>query len=311
MRCLVTGGAGFIGFHLCRALLLRGIEVTVLDDLSNEYDPGLKEENLWDLAAAGGVNFVRGSVEDHADCCRALAGVQGVFHLAALAGVRESFLRPERTAEVNARGTAALLSAMGQKGVRRCVLASSSTVYGDAAPPFREDAPLGRAQSPYAQSKQTAEMLSTAHCASFPCAVAAARLFSVYGPRMRPALALRKFALQLLNGEEIALYGDCARDFTEVRDAVAGLLACFDHTASHGGFAAFNIAAGRAVKMTELVALLERELGRKAQVRQEGAKKGDAPVTLADLTKSKALLGYEPQVRFEEGAASFCRWLVG
>ncbi len=312
MRYLVTGGAGFAGFHLCSALLARGDSVVILDNLDPFYDPSEKLKNLSDLhalAAPGRLTFLQGDVRDEQVYARALAGVDGVFHLAALAGVRASARDPARYMDVNIRGTILLLSAMGHAGVKSAVFASSSSVYGEAPTPFSEAAPCFPL-SPYGLTTFCAELLCAAHSHAWGAGIACARLFSLYGPRQRPDLVLRRFTSALLRGEPVELYGNGARDYTEISDAVAGLLRCMDWALRYDSCESFNLSGGRAVSTEELLSLLCKELAvapRKLRLPRDPL---DPLLTLANLEKSSAILGYTPKVPFEEGVQRFLSWMV-
>ena len=312
MKFLVTGGAGFIGWHLCRALLLRGDQVAVLDNLDPSYDPSEKLKNLSDLhalAQPGQLDIVQGDIRDAALYPQLLSGADGVFHLAALAGVRASALSPSRYMDVNVRGTIFLLSAMGQCGVKSAVYASSSSIYGDNPIPFCEQMP-GDPLSPYGRTKLSAELLCAAHSHAWEAGIACARLFSVYGPRQRPDLALRRFATALMRWDPVELYGNCTRDYTDVEDTVQGLLLCMEWAQTHKTCEAFNIAAGRSVSTEQVLSLLEKELDAAPRKLRLPRQPLDAEHTLADLTKARTILGYEPKISFEDGVRRFLRWMT-
>ncbi len=309
MRVLVTGGAGFIGMHLCSALIDRGDRVAVMDSLTEGYDPAQKLDNLAYLTSKSRIDFIKGDIRDERACDAALKEADAVCHLAGLAGVRESMERAELYADVNIRGTAVLLSRAARTGVRGVVFASSSSVYGDGAVPFSEDAPP-KPISPYGESKRTAEILVSAFGGSWEKGAVSCRLFSVYGKRQRPDLAMRKFATAILRKEEITVYGGCTRDYTHVSDTVDGLIRALD-LAAEGGNGVYNIGRGRGVSTPELIALLEKCLGKTARIRNAPMRAGDAKDTLASIEKAKKELGYCPRTEIEEGVASFVRWLTG
>jgi UDP-glucuronate 4-epimerase len=309
MRVLVTGGAGFIGVHLCSALIDRGDKVRVLDSLTNNYDPAYKLDNLAYLTSKGRIDFIKGDIRDERALNAALKDAEVVIHLAGLAGVRESMQHAKPYWDVNVRGTAALLARSARTEVRGVVFASSSSVYGNGALPFSEDAIL-LPISPYGESKRTAEALVSAFGWSQKRGAVSCRLFSVYGPRQRPDLALRKFATAILRKEEITVFGDCTRDYTHVSDTVDGLIRAAD-LAAEGGRGVYNIGRGRSVSTLELIALLERCVGRTARVKKTPMQEGDAKHTLACIEKAKKELGYCPRTEIEEGVASFVRWLTG
>lgn len=304
MKVLVTGGAGFIGSHLCEALLARGDTVRVLDLLDDAYDPAIKRRNL-----SADVEFLHGDIRDAATLTAALAGVDAVAHLAARAGVRPSLTDPRLYISVNVDGTAALLEGMRAAGVGRLLFASSSSVYGSRrGVDFREDDPADRPESPYAASKRAAELFcATAHI-NWGLSVSCARLFTVYGPRQRPEMAIQRFARQLQAGQPVTLFGDggSLRDYTYVGDAVAGLLAALDRA---DGFRLVNLAGGRPIPLRTLVETLADVLQKPLHVQYLPEAPGDVPETRADLSVARQWLDYAPAVPLREGLERFVRWL--
>lgn len=311
MKVLVTGCAGFLGYHVCGKLLARGDEVVGLDVLDSFYDPALKLINAADLRRMGeGFHFMQGDVLDEELTTSCLSDCDGVIHLAGLPGVRASAGREAEVERTNVRGTMAVHTAMARTGVRAMVLASSSSVYGGCPLPFDEGmacAPL----SPYGKSKQAAELLCTAYAHAWGAGMVCARMFSVYGPRQRPDLAMRRFASRIMRGERLELYGDCKRDYTEVSDIARGLLLALDWTLENQGCEAVNLGAGRAVSTLELVRSLERALGRKARTVPKPPHPLDLPETLADTKKARTLLGWRAEIPLERGVERFCAWMNG
>lgn len=312
MPVLVTGGAGFIGSRCCERLLEQGREVVCLDCLDDTYDPALKRANLAAARDHAGFRLVEGDVRD-ADLLADLLGEGGpwsVLHLAARPGPRASVRRPREYFDVNTLGTVTLLHACAEAGAGQVVIASSSSVYGAAAaPPFREDAPLDRPASPYAASKAAAELAAhaVAHTRGLPVTVA--RLFTVYGPRQRPDMAIATFARRILAGEPLDVYGDgtSTRDYTYVEDAADALLAMLARPVS---WDVFNVASGHRVPLSAVLDGLESELGRPAERRHVPPPPGDLPATGADLTHARDALGYAPRVPFEQGLHWYCAWLT-
>lgn len=296
MRILVTGAAGFVGSHLVEALRARGDDVVAVDLYDDAYDPALKRRNLPDALV--------GDVRDAAFLDRVFPGVDGVIHLAARAGVRESLREPQLYADVNVGGTAAVLAAMTRHGVRRMVFASSSSVYGVREGTFREDEPADTPASPYAASKRAAELF----CAASGLDVTCVRLFTVYGPRQRPGMAIAKFVAQARAGEPITLFGDgsSVRDYTYVADAVAGLLAALDHTS---GFHLVNLGGGAPIRLDGLVAAIGAALGTPPRLVHLPEQPGDVPATRADITVAQRWLGWAPQVSVEEGVRRYVAWV--
>ncbi len=313
-RILVTGGAGFIGSTLADRLLADGREVVVLDSFDPFYPEALKRENLTGALRSPRFRLERGDVRDSAAVARALAGgVDAVVHLAALAGVRPSLERPVEYADVNVRGTAVVAEAMLRAGVGRLVFASSSSVYGEreqASGPFRETDPVERPVSPYAATKRAGELLLHTFHHAEGLSVSCARIFTAYGPRQRPDLAIRKFAERMRAGKPIPIYGDgsATRDFTYVGDLVDALVRAIDRDL---GFAILNFGAGRTVRLLDLVAELERTLGVKAQIDWQPAQTGDVARTWADNSAALRTLGWSAKTSLDEGVERFAAWLEG
>lgn len=308
---LVTGGAGFIGSNLCERLLHEGHAVWAFDDLNSFYDLSIKQRNIREIQAlAKPFTFVQGDITDRAALDELFRETKfdQIIHLAARAGVRPSLLEPALYQRVNVEGTTNLLEAARLNGVKKITLASSSSVYGvNAKVPFSENDPIFSAISPYAASKLACESLGHVYHHVYGMDVVLLRFFTVYGPRQRPDLAIHKFA-QLINaGKPIPVFGDgsTARDYTYVSDTVDGVLAC---TKKEFGFGIFNLGESQTVTLSYLIELLEKALGKKAIIDRKPLQPGDVPVTFADISKAKAKLGYNPQVKIEEGIPLFVEW---
>src|SRR5437870_2345845 len=262
MNLLVTGGAGFIGYHVCERLLRDGQAVWAFDDLNNFYDPKIKEANIRDLVSlAKPFTFVRGDLADRPALDQLLSSVKfdQVIHLAARAGVRPSLLEPALYQRVNVEGTVNLLEAARLHRVKKVTLASSSSVYGvNARVPFSESDPIFSPISPYAASKLACEALGHVYHHVHQLDVVMLRFFTVYGPRQRPDLAIHKFARLIHQGKPIPVFGDgsTARDYTYVSDTVDGLMAC---TEKQFGFEIFNLGESQTVTLSRLIELLEHE----------------------------------------------------
>jgi UDP-glucuronate 4-epimerase len=308
---LVTGAAGFIGSSLVDRLLADERRVVGLDCFDPFYP---EEEKLRNLAAAlahARFRLVRGDIRDSEEVARIFASgeIDGVVHLAALAGVRASLERPTAFADVNVRGTSVLLEAAARAGRPRFVFASSSSVYGEReAGPFRESDPALHPISPYAATKRAGELLAHAFHHSQGLGVTCARIFTAYGPRQRPDLAVRKFAERMLSGGPVPIYGDgeSLRDFTYIDDLVDGLMRALDRDL---GFAILNFGAGRTVKVIEVVKQLEQALGVDAKIEWRPRETGDVTRTWADVSAARAALDWSPRVPFEEGIRRFVDWL--
>ena len=312
MKFLVTGGAGFIGSHVCEGLLSEGHSVWVLDDLNDFYDPEIKRRNLRDLQALGQpLEFVLGDLVDRDVLENLFSSVpfDQVIHLAARAGVRPSLEDPALYQRVNVEGTVNLLETARRWGAMKVIMASSSSVYGvNSKVPFSESDPIFSPISPYAASKLACEALGHVYHHVYHMDVVALRFFTVYGPRQRPDLAINKFARLIREGEPIPVYGDgtTARDYTYITDILQGVLAC---TRREFGFEVINLGESQVVTLNRLIELLELALGRKAQIERLPVQPGDVPITSANIEKAGRLLGYKPSVRIEQGVPRFVDWL--
>ncbi len=317
VRVLVTGAAGFIGSHVCEALLARGDEVIGLDNFDPFYPRAVKERNLEAPRQARGFRFVE------ADIARQsvpLEAVTAVVHLAARPGVGPSLEDPAGYMDVNVTGTARVLEAARRARVGRVVFGSSSSVYGDSTPaPFAETAPATTPISPYAATKRAGELVAHAFAHLYGMRLACLRFFTVYGPRQRPDLAIHRFTDRIARGLPVRQHGDGSseRDYTYISDAVQGVVAAVDWTGDGGGGAggpgtgtceAFNIGGGGRVRLDRLLALIAEALGRTPVVERVPDQPGDVHMTAADLRRSERALGYRPTVGIEEGIRQFVRW---
>ena len=311
MNFLVTGGAGFIGSHVCARLLMSGHAVWTLDSLAPFYNPAIKRATLKHLADLGKTfHFIEGDLRDENAVQVAMenAAFDQVIHLAACAGVRPSLQEPAFFQQVNVLGTVHLLEAARKQGVRKITIASSSSVYGvNAKVPFSETDPVFAAISPYASSKLACESLGHVYHHIYGMDIAMLRLFTVYGPRQRPDLAIHKFAKLISENKPIPVFGDgsTARDYTYVTDIVDGIMAC---TERQLGYEIFNLGESQTVTLSRLIELLEKSLGIKAIIDRQPAQAGDVPITYADIGKARRLLGYAPHVKIDKGIPLFVEW---
>jgi UDP-glucuronate 4-epimerase len=311
MNFLVTGGAGFIGSHVCERLLHDGHRVWAFDDLNAFYDPQIKQRNLRDIQAlAKPFEFIHGDITNPATLAEIFSSVKfdQVIHLAARAGVRPSLADPALYQRVNVEGTVNVLEAARKNGVKKITLASSSSVYGlNARVPFSEGDPIFSAISPYAASKLACESLGHVWHHLYQMDVVMLRFFTVYGPRQRPDLAVHKFAQLIAAGRPIPVFGDgsTARDYTYVTDTLDGIIAC---TQKEFGFEVFNLGESQTVKLNYLIELIEAALGKKAVIDRQPMQPGDVPITFADISRARARLGYQPQVKIEHGIKLFAEW---
>jgi UDP-glucuronate 4-epimerase len=312
INILITGGAGFIGSHLVDRLVGDdGFHVTVLDDFNDFYDPAIKRSNISTHLGRNNFELVEGDITDSNminDLFRR-DRFDYVVHLAARAGVRPSLENPLGYENTNVRGTYTLLEAARNNGVAKFIFGSSSSVYGtNSRVPFSEDDPISEPISPYAATKIAGEAACHAYSHLYDMKVICLRFFTVYGARQRPDLAIHKFARLISQGRSIPMFGDgtTRRDYTYIDDIISGLLAALRFEASN--FEIFNLGESQTVELRELVALLEKALGKRAAIDYQPLQAGDVPVTYADIGKARSLLGYEPRTQIEEGIERFVKW---
>lgn len=311
MRILVTGGAGFIGSHLVEKLLATGHEVSILDDFNDFYDPQIKRANVE--AVAGDVPIHRIDLRDsgavnllfHREKFDAIA------HLAARAGVRPSIRQPQLYYDTNVGGTLHLLEAARLTGIERFIFASSSSVYGvSKTVPFSESLHLTQTISPYAATKIAGEFLCSTYSHLYQMRIVALRFFTVYGARQRPDLAIHQFTKKIHAGEPIDQFGDgtTRRDYTYIDDIIQGVMAAFDYQGPL--FDIFNLGESDTIQLKDLIAAIEKTLGRRAKINQLPEQPGDMPVTCADIAKAKKLLGYHPTTPLTVGLPKFVDWFL-
>jgi len=310
---VVTGGVGFIGYHVTRALLSRGDDVLVVDDFSDApYPRAEKQRNAADLRGEfPRVRIAEACVTDRVALAPLFDGAAAVLHLAGLAGVRPSFAHPARYARVNVEGTAVVHELAREREIERFVFASSSSVYGNATPlPAREDAPAVVPESPYAASKRGAELVASALCRRTPrMTCTALRFFTVYGPRQRPEMAITLFTRAVLAGRPVTVFGDGSmrRDFTHVEDIVRGVLAALDR--ARPGFRVYNLGSGAPVDLRALLQGIGDAAGAKPAVERAPVPLGDVNATFADIARAREELGWEPTIALREGLSSVVTWV--
>lgn len=329
MRVLVTGVAGFIGFHLTRRLLAAGHTVLGADSLNTYYDIRLKQARLAALGLDVGdvapgrwvksalhpeLSFVQLSLENGTEVGQALADTtfDAICHLAAQAGVRASIDTPRPYVDSNVHGFLTILELARRPSVRFTVYASSSSVYGERAnPPFRETDPVDDPVSLYAVTKRTNELMASCYAQLHGLRLVGLRFFTVYGPYGRPDMAYYGFVRRILAGDTIDLFnhGDMARDFTCVHDTVEGLLRVLERgPASEAPHAVYNLGRGAPVRLGDFVSALARACGRPAKVRHLPMQPGDVSVTWADMTRFQTDYGFAPAIDLEAGVAEFVAW---
>jgi UDP-glucuronate 4-epimerase len=313
---LVTGAAGFIGYHVAQALLARGDAVLGVDNLNDYYDVTLKEARLARLQAQRDFVFLKADISDRAAMERLAhdtPDITGIVHLAAQAGVRHSLTNPYVYVEANVMGQVVMLElARSCPKLAHFVYASSSSVYGgNDKLPFSVDDPVTRPNSLYAATKRADELIGYTYAHLYRLPATGLRFFTVYGPWGRPDMAAFIFTRAILAGEPIRVFnhGEMWRDFTYVDDIVSGVLRTLDRrpegTPPH---AVYNLGNHRSEKLTEFIAILESALGRKAQIVFEPMQPGDVASTFADIESSRRDLGFEPTTPISEGIPRFVRW---
>jgi UDP-glucuronate 4-epimerase len=313
VRVLVTGGAGFIGSHLCQRLLERGDDVAVIDNFDPFYPERIKRRALQPLLDRG-LRLFTGDIRDADAVERAFRETrpERVVHLAALAGVRPSLERPAEYMDVNVRGTAVLLETARKADVPRFVFGSSSSVYGKGAvPPFKETARIDSPLSPYAASKAAGEQLVAAFRNLYGLEAISLRFFTVYGPRQRPDLAIHKFSRRILARQKLPFFGDGSsrRDYTYIDDILAGVLAALSvPLTSHE---IVNLGGAQTTSLRELIGLIEEALGARAELDMQPDQKGDMPLTSADVSHAGTVLGYAPSTPMRQGLKKFAEWIRG
>jgi len=315
-RILLTGGAGFIGSNLLDALVSVGDRVTVVDDFNDYYDPAAKWANLQAHRDNPRVEVIEADIREEGlwNGLDVGAGWNAVVHIAARAGVRPSLEQPLLYVSCNVAGTASVLRwACSGSAPIPVLFASSSSVYGDDnVPPYCEQDALPAPVSPYGISKLAAESLLRGWSSCHGLPIALLRFFTVYGRRQRPDLAIHKFARLIDRGQPIPVFGDgsSARDYTHVSDIVSGVCSALDRLLDGSlEHQVYNLGSDHSVSLHEMIAVIEQALGRSALVERLPMQPGDVLQTWADLRRSRAELGYAPQVEFADGVTDFVRWL--
>ena len=330
MKVLVTGAAGFIGFHTAKALLARGDEVVGLDNMTPYYDVTLKEARLAELTPLPGFSFVKLDLMKREPVAELFAeqGFDRVVHLAAQAGVRYSLENPLAYVDSNVLGTANVLEGCRHNDVEHLVYASTSSVYGaNTKMPFSVHDNVDHPLSFYAATKKANELMAHTYSSLYDLPTTGLRFFTVYGPYGRPDMALFMFTQKILAGEPIDVfnYGNHRRDFTYVDDIVAGVLAALDHVAepnpswssdapdpgtSAAPYRLYNIGNQQPVELMRYIEVLEDCLGRKAEKNLLPLQPGDVPDTWADVEDLANDVGYRPTTPVEVGVARFVEWYL-
>ena len=324
MKILVTGGAGFIGSHLCRELLKRKYNVVVVDNFDNLYSPKIKENNIVEIKNfISSENIKQNTFKVIKSDIRYILKMNEIFneekidivvHLAAMAGVRPSITDPITYTDVNVKGTVNLLEMCKIHKVNKFVFASSSSVYGNNDKvPFSEEDNVNCPISPYAASKRTGELFCYTYHQLFNIDIAALRFFTVYGPGQRPDLAIHKFTKLIFNGKEIPFYGDglSERDYTYIDDIIDGIIRSIEWIKKQEGrFEIFNLGKSHTVSLKTMVELLEKSIGKKAIIKKLPMQGGDVKRTYANIKKAREIFGYNPSTDIETGIKKFVNWYI-
>lgn len=310
MEILVTGGAGFIGSHLCEKLLEVGERVICLDNFNDYYDPKLKESNIEGFKNHRNFFLIRGDILDYdlLDIIFSEFHIDKIAHLAAIAGVRPSLLSPQRYVDTDVKGTINLLEYAKDCRIKNFVFGSSSSVYGiNKKLPFCEEDPTNLQISPYAAAKKSAELYCQTYHHLYGIPIVILRFFTVYGPRQRPDMAIRKFTELLMDGKSIQVYGDgtSKRDYTYIDDVTDGLLNSLQREFK---FEIINLGDSEVIELNKLVSIISDELGIEPEVEYLPEQTGDVPITYADINKAMKLLDYNPKVDILEGVRRFIQW---
>lgn len=311
MNILLTGAAGFIGSSLSDSLLKKGnIQIGGIDNFDEYYPKSIKLTNLESAMHNSNLTLYDIDIRDAKSLNKVFHDIKPdiVIHLAAKAGVRPSIQDPIGYYDVNVRGTLNVLEAMRISGTKKLIFASSSSVYGNGmVVPFSENLNVDNPISPYAASKKTGELLCHTYHHLYDMDIFCLRFFTVYGPRQRPDLAIRKFTKAIIEGAEIPFYGDgtTRRDYTHINDILHGLSNAIDRLK---GYEVINLGESHTTSLEELVCILEDAIGKKANIKSLPMQDGDVFQTYADISKAKTILGYLPSTDFKDGIIDFVEW---
>ncbi len=331
---LITGGAGFIGSHLCEKLLKSGNRVINIDNFCDFYSPEIKIRNLFNSLGKKSIEEFKGKsfkeIKDDVDSdsyklyvndIRDINAMEeifkenkidGVIHLAAMAGVRPSIENPILYEEVNVKGTMNILEMCKKYGIKKFICASSSSVYGNNEKvPFSENDIVDFAISPYAATKKSCEVIGHSYYHLYNIDMIMLRFFTVFGPRQRPDLAIHKFTKIIESGKELPFYGDgtTERDYTYIEDIMDGILKSIKYIEENSSvYEILNLGESKTITLSKMVTTIEDSLGIKANIKRMEMQPGDVNRTFADITKAKELIGYNPQTKFEDGIDEFVKW---
>jgi len=310
MKILVTGGAGFIGSSVVDRLLARGDSVVCLDNFDEFYKPAIKRRNIEAALKSPNFKLIEGDIRDLGLLKKLFAEekIDMVFHPAARAGVRPSIIDPMLYEDVNIKGTMNLLEMAKEHKLKGFIFASSSSVYGkNKKVPFSEVDSVDNPISPYAATKKACELICYTYHNLYNINITCLRFFTVYGPRQRPEMAIHKFTRLIDEGRPVPMFGDglSKRDYTYIDDIVDGVIKAVDHNAPYD---IINLGESQTTELRELIGFIEKNLGKKAVIESHPDQPGDVPITYADITKAKKVLGYDPQTKAEAGVKKFVEW---
>jgi len=308
MKILLTGSAGFIGFHTAKALLARGDEVVGLDNFNAYYDPKLKEDRNLELLKEEKFTLIRGDICDRKTVAKAVKGADRVCHLAALAGVRYAFDHPDEYIDINIRGFFNVLDEVRLQKIPGITYASSSSVYGgNTKMPLAETDRTDNQLSLYGMNKKDNELMAHVYHSLYGIPVTGLRFFTVYGPWGRPDMALFMFTDKILSGEPLEIFGNgkMQRDFTYVDDIVSGIVASIDKNYPEE---VFNLGCGRTEELMDYVKTIELACGKEAKKNFLPMQPGDVIRTEADITKAQKMLGFQPKTQIADGIPQFVAW---
>ena len=311
---LITGGAGFIGSTLADKLLEKNFKVIVVDNFNDFYDPKIKENNVKNNLNNSNYKLERVDIRDEKTLEKVFDNneIDGVFHLAAMAGVRPSIENPILYQQVNGIGTQVILEQAKKHNIKNLVMASSSSVYGNCKEvPFKEDFIVDFAISPYAATKKSNEVMAHVYHKLFDMNIIMLRFFTVFGPRQRPDLAINKFTRLMLEEKEIPMFGDgtTSRDYTFVDDIVDGIIKSMEYEEKHENvYEILNLGNSSPITLKEMIDIIGKVLNIEPVINQLPMQPGDVERTYADISKAKALIGYEPKTSFEDGIKKFVEW---
>ena len=310
MNIVVTGGAGFIGSHLCEKLISLGSKIICIDDFDNFYNPAIKENNISEVTGSNHFKLYRSDITNPTQMEKIFSenSIDMVIHLAARAGVRPSIQNPLLYERVNILGTMNLLECCKKYNISKFIFASSSSVYGgNKKIPFSEKDNVDHPISPYAATKKAGELICYTYYDLYKISIYCLRFFTVYGPRQRPEMAIHKFTRQILKGEDIEIYGDgsSSRDYTYIDDVISGILSSLEQI---GGFEVINLGNSNTVKLIDLIRLIEITTGEKGNLKFTKSQPGDVFITYADIRKARKMLKYLPKTNIKEGLVKFVNW---